>query len=203
MKASLILIISLSFSLIAFGQVDSLGFTNKAEAKNLMLNGIKEGKWVEYYPTFQYLVSDSEYHHNHYDTMISGSDTGIFTFANPILTIYKNGKQVGTQREYNRNGTLYVKTEYSNGKKEGIERMYFEHGNVWVETPYINGEINGAAKCYYPSGKILYETQFTKGKLNGIASEYYEDGKLKAETTWDNGVKGVTKTYDENGNEIK
>ncbi len=27
---------------------DSLGFTNKAEAKNLMVNGLREGKWVEY-----------------------------------------------------------------------------------------------------------------------------------------------------------
>jgi hypothetical protein len=46
MKPFLILILSLSFTISAIGQQDS-GFTNKAEAKNEMVNGMKEGKWVE------------------------------------------------------------------------------------------------------------------------------------------------------------
>ncbi|HTB30831.1 MAG TPA: hypothetical protein VK808_02330, partial [Bacteroidia bacterium] len=45
----LIGIIFLFIALGAFGQdYPDSGFTNKAEAKNLMVNGLKEGKWVEY-----------------------------------------------------------------------------------------------------------------------------------------------------------
>ena len=50
MKYFLALILSLSFSLAVFAQADS-GFTNKAEATNQMVNGLKEGKWLQYFKT--------------------------------------------------------------------------------------------------------------------------------------------------------
>ena len=74
MKPFFILIISLSISLIAFGQADSLGFTNKAEAKNLMVNGLKEGKWIEYIYGIKMNLKDS--------SIITGYKS----------TIYKAGK---------------------------------------------------------------------------------------------------------------
>jgi hypothetical protein len=47
MRGFLILIVAVLFSIAGFAQQDS-GFTNKAEAKNLIVNGLKEGKWIEY-----------------------------------------------------------------------------------------------------------------------------------------------------------
>ena len=51
MKHFLIILISISFTLTAFGQPEypDSGFTDRTEAKNLMANGLKEGKWVEYW----------------------------------------------------------------------------------------------------------------------------------------------------------
>jgi hypothetical protein len=51
MKPFLIILISLLTTLTAIGQsgvADSNGFTNRNEAKNLTVNGLKEGKWIEY-----------------------------------------------------------------------------------------------------------------------------------------------------------
>lgn len=51
MKPLLTLILSLLFTLNALGQQPEYpdsGFTNKKEAKNLMVNSKKEGKWLEY-----------------------------------------------------------------------------------------------------------------------------------------------------------
>ena len=47
----LIGIVLLAFTLTAFGQQEwaDSSFTNKAEAKNLMVNGLKDGKWIEYF----------------------------------------------------------------------------------------------------------------------------------------------------------
>jgi len=49
MKAFTILILFFCFALAAIGQSDypDSGFTNKLEAKNQLVNGLKEGKWVE------------------------------------------------------------------------------------------------------------------------------------------------------------
>lgn len=50
MKAFSIMILSLYFASITFGQQDypDSGFTNKAETKNLTVNGVKQGKWLEF-----------------------------------------------------------------------------------------------------------------------------------------------------------
>lgn len=86
MKA-LILILPPSLTLSAFGQTppDS-GFTNKAEAKNLMVNGLKEGKWIEYYDT---------------DLNLSGSGEKILDFPVEeayLYDLYINGQFIKTDK---------------------------------------------------------------------------------------------------------
>ena len=49
----------------------------------------------------------------------------------------------------------------------------------------------------------MKEIPYTKDEINGILKQYYPNGKIFSETTYNNGVKGATKTYDENGNETK
>ena len=34
------------------------GFTDKAEAENLLVNGVKEGKWIEYTKDFEWKAVD-------------------------------------------------------------------------------------------------------------------------------------------------
>ena len=228
MKAFFILIISLSFSLIAFGQADSLarpdarlnksfgqdsvgrGFTNKAEAKNLTVNGLKEGKWVEDY----------------YE-----GDEGTNDKKAPyyLLTIYRNGKPNGIRRVYWKKGSLLEEEKYANGVRNGVRKIYYENGKIDEETPFVNDTIKGVFKKHYMSGKLESETYYTNGYIVGGGKSYYEsgkiqsvdkdttingtdliieygfyeDGKLERKTIWYNPAEGDDTYYDENGKEKK
>jgi len=203
MKTFLTLVLSLLFAFNAIGQSDNNGFTNKAEAKNLMLKGVREGKWIIY--------KDS----NEKKT----ADTNAPYYA---LMVFNAGIAVGVVRQYYRSGKLL-----SEGTENGIERWYYEDGKLQAEVPYINGHKNGVEKWYYESGKLQYETPNTDDKTNGIKKEYYESGALKAEypfkddvengtekeyyesgkikteTPFINGVAGDSNSYDENWNDKK
>lgn len=176
---SIFLILSLSFTCSVIGQVDSIhpprangGFTSKAEAKNLISNGLKVGKWLEYLDENENVIEDT--------TKIS--DTGIVA-KYYRLTIYNRGMPEGLVRYY---------YKYSDG-----EEMLFR------EIPHANGKINGVYREYYPSGALHREYPFTDGLENGLAKDYWEDGNVKDETKYTNGKAGATKSYDEDGKEIK
>jgi antitoxin component YwqK of YwqJK toxin-antitoxin module len=97
MKFFLIIFISLLTSLTAFGQVPEYhdsGFTNKAEAKNLTVNGLMEGKWIEYT-------------NNTNDNFTN--DTNSLYYR---LSVYKDNKPIGVQRGYYKSGKLYYLLYY-------------------------------------------------------------------------------------------
>jgi antitoxin component YwqK of YwqJK toxin-antitoxin module len=56
---------------------------------------------------------------------------------------------------------------------------------------------------YYYTGKLFQEVNYRNDTIIGTIKEYYQSGKIKDEATFNNGVKEITNTYDENGNEIK
>src|ERR1700739_1305058 len=193
---SLRLITLLSFSSVSFygfGQADT-GFSNKADAKNQMVNGKKEGKWVEY--------------------LAQNNDNGNWepsTDANApkyILITYKNGKAEGLAKQYNKmfGGTLEFTTPYVNGMKNGVEKHY-EGGDGNTVTglyTFVNDTETGTEKHYYPDGKnIEFEYSYANGVKNGAAKEYYENGKIKTEMTYNRGAIIAMKKYDENGNVVK
>jgi antitoxin component YwqK of YwqJK toxin-antitoxin module len=160
MKTKLILALAMSFSCMFLRAIAQEGFTNKAEAKNAIVNNMKEGKWIEYEDEMAGITADTN------------------EAVDYILTVYINDKPAGIARQYDMNGLLQSETPYANGEKNGIKKDYY-NGRLYSETPYTNDMENGTKK------------------------EYYKDGKLKSETTFTNGHIGVTKNYDENGNEIK
>ena len=162
MKICLTALIFLYFTTAGFAQrnLPDTGFTNKAEAKNEMVNGAKEGKWVEY------------------------------------DTCYENGDTVGKP-------CGYKLTTYRADRPYGIIREYDISDILKSEIPMKGGKENGTERRYYDSGKLMMEALYANDKRNGAVKEYYEDGKLKSETIYTIGKAGETKTYDENGNEIK
>jgi antitoxin component YwqK of YwqJK toxin-antitoxin module len=165
-RTFLLLILCLPLGLGVFWQGNNFpenppeqGFTNKAEAKNQMVNGVKEGKWIEYI------------HHN--STMDSNH------LPSYRLVVYKAGKPDGVVREYYKNGTLYSEKPYADGVYNGIFRLYNENKKLKMEISYVNGA------------------------LNGVAKEFYDNGKLQSETTYTDNNADMTRTFDEDGNEIK
>jgi antitoxin component YwqK of YwqJK toxin-antitoxin module len=179
-----VIVFIIAFSFLGYYAKAQNGFTNRAEAKNQVVNGLKDGKWVEYLDVGS----------------VVSKDTNAPYYQ---LTIYKDGKPYGIVREYHKGGMLASESPYLEGKKQGVERWYYEKGTLWFEIPFSYGIINGTQKAYYENGKLNWEIPYTKGIKNGIGKEYYEDGKLKTETVYTNDLAGATKNYDENGKEIK
>ena len=210
MKAFLSLILFLSISFVGFAQQDysDSGFTNKAEAKNLMVKGKKEGKWVEYFEKYYQITKDTN-----------------APFYR--LTIYKSGKPYGMQKMYFKSGKLASEISYVNGKRNGVSREYYENGklksvcafsNDWIngnainyyengnisnEDVFTNGVINGIRKCYNEDGSMDFEVLYVNGEREGIQKGYYPDGKLRFLITYKHGREKEEKNYDENGNVIK
>lgn len=206
MRFFLLLILSLAFAFTTFGQSDSSGFTNKDSAKNQMVNGAKEGKWVEYFK-----VSDK------LEVETNNRNAPIFR-----LTVYKSGNPVGIVREYYKNGKLKSEIPYNKGDINGVEKEYAENGELVVIDTLVNGQGSGEIRVYYGNGKIKIEYPFTKDRMmveaklyvpglidcvyaaiNGTIKTYYENGNLKSETICSEGKNGLTKRFDKNGNEIK
>src|ERR1700679_660534 len=184
MKIFFILILSFSFSIAAIGQIEypDSGFTNKAEAKNLMVNGEKEGKGVEY-TNGQKIVTD--------------------TMSLYRLTVYKEGKPYGIVKEYTCiTNTLFSICHYLNGKETGIKVLYFEggEGDILAKIPYKNGLKNGVEECYYGENHLMQLIPFKDDKIDGIEKAYYRDRKLRIETSYSNGMKnGEEKNHEETG----
>jgi len=174
----------LAFNCIIYAVAAQNGFYHKSEARNQLVDGLKEGKWVEYLDVGSVVTKDT-------------------TVPYYRLTVYKAGKPFGMVREYHRNGNLASETPYIDGKINGVEKWYYDNGALWLEIPFANNIINGVQKDYFQDGKFNWEIPYKAGIKNGIGKEYYPDGKLKSETAYANDLAGATKTYDENGKEIK
>ncbi len=153
-KPILILLLSFSFTLAALGQ-DLNGFANKSEAKNQVANGVKDGKWIEYYNMFKNVTND----------------TAISIFYS--LTIYKAGEPVGIRRFYYMNGQLEGIIPFKDGKEDGVAKEYYPDGKLEVKTPYKQGKIEGVRSWYYKSGQLKNETVYTND-IPGVSTDYYE-----------------------------
>jgi antitoxin component YwqK of YwqJK toxin-antitoxin module len=198
MKLLITLILFFCLSLAGIGQqYPDSGFTNKAEAKNLIVNGKKEGKWVEYIDIYKDVLPDTH------------------LAVGYRLTVYKAGKPNGIQREYE---YFYVgderkvykltrESQYSMGVKNGVEKLYYRDSfdttaGIQFEIPYKYGVKNGVQKDYYEHGKVQYEHPYTAGKKNGIERWYYGTGNIMAEITYSYDKKIKTKVFSENGIEF-
>ena len=163
--------------------MEDSGFTNKKEAKNLIVNGIKAGKWLEY-------IDDS----NKVTT-----DTNAPYY---ILSIYKDSNRYGKIHEYYKSGKLFIELPTdTDGYINGMAKEYYESGVLKEEAPYIDDIKTGMEKEYYPSGKLKRETPYdTSGIVNGIERIYYENGVIQGEAPIkDDKENGIEKEYYESG----
>lgn len=152
------------FSHITLGQQPEYpdsGFTNKAEAKNITLNGKKEGKWCEY--------------SRNIDSITSIDSTEPFF----VLSVYKAGKIIGIQRGYShyknyiKDIKLRWETHYLKGKRNGISKQYAKgNGKIETEILYFHNKRNGIEKNYYKNGKLASEITYKRNKKRAII--YYD-----------------------------
>jgi antitoxin component YwqK of YwqJK toxin-antitoxin module len=159
MKSKIILTLIIAFSCLTMCAQGLEGFTNKAEAKNVLKSGKKEGKWLQYF----------------------GKNTAIV--KNPAeaesysLTFYKNDVPVGMVRIYYISGKLKCESPFSEtGEGEGVTKEYYESGKLKSEAPFTKGPLNGVVKSYYENGKLMSEGSFINGDEQGSIKRYDENG---------------------------
>jgi antitoxin component YwqK of YwqJK toxin-antitoxin module len=187
LKLFISLLIVFSYSVIpVMGQnMPDSGFTDKREARNKMVNRVKEGKWVEYWK-------------NAYNTPARDTNAPYYT-----LTIYKSGVPFGIKRCYHRNRKLEWEVLYMNGKRNGMLKEFYENGKLEYEAPYTNDRIDGIARQFYQTGLVDIEMPYTHDTLDGKQTEYFENGNIMREIFYTKGKQGETRMYGENGIEIK
>ena len=187
---NLLLILSFFLSLSAFGQSipDSLGFTDKAEARNKTMDGLKEGKWLEYYETHNQIPFDT-------------SKAKLYR-----LCVYVDGNLYGKVWWYYKSGKLESEDYYKNGKENGLRKDYYENGNIKMEDSIKDWERNGLCKKYRSNGKLEFTYFYINDRLRTL-KEYDLDGQtLMVETPYNdhsnivNVKNGVKKHYSKNGN---
>lgn len=154
---------------------DSLGFFSKDEAKNEMVNGLKEGKWVEW---------GSEDATNNF--IVDASPTAS-KYSPYRMAIYRKGKLNGKVRICKNDGTLFRELIYVDGKKNGEAKWYYQHGQVRNMLHYVNDSVTGIEKVYYEDGKLESDIPFTDNKINGTLKWYYEYGLVKETVDFTNG----------------
>jgi antitoxin component YwqK of YwqJK toxin-antitoxin module len=209
MRFSLLIHILLFITASAFGQetLSDSGFTNKAEAQNKTVDGVKQGKWIEF-------VDNG-------DRPVASQKEAVYS----LLIVYKDGLPFGTVRKYD-GGYLFWSIPYINGRRNGVMRKWYFNKKVKSEIPFVNDTISGIVKDYYEApnylkcetpylhglmkgvqksyradGKsISSEIEYSNGKKNGLTRQYYVDDKLQYEIPYfDNMKNGIEKMYMENG----
>jgi antitoxin component YwqK of YwqJK toxin-antitoxin module len=155
MKYFTFLILFFCFAINAIGQIDypDSGFTNKAEAKNLMVNGVKEGKWVEFTDDEAETIRDTN-----------------ASFYN--LIVYRHGVPYGPIKVYYKSGELRSLVPIINGNLNGVERKYYKNGKLYEETYWKDGMLNGSSKIYYENGKLEQEAIYVND--SSLSIKYYD-----------------------------
>ena len=187
------------------------GFTNKSEAKNLMVNGLKEGKWMEDMDTNYKVVSDTSAPYYALTIYRAGKEFGIahgyYKKSGKLLfeTHYSDGQTNGSDKGYYENGKVMYEANCINGKLDGVYKEYYENGKIELEAPFKDDSENGIEKDYDTNGVLEQETPVTYSSedsinINGLQKEYYESGKLKEEIPYvNNKMNGLGKRYYESG----
>ena len=93
-------------------------------------------------------------------------------------------KVVKTKHE---NGKPRAEISYKDGKQHGLSRSFDRDGNLILELPYVEGKREGLSKKYFAGGKQLYQTtEYKNDKLHGVQTKYRENGKVMSEARYEN-----------------
>ena len=186
-----------------------------------ILNGMKEGSWVENHPNSElphfiiqykegkkeglYLELDKQGRLlkkvDYKNDMMYGLNCAWRT--NGLISVkqeYKEGQLDGRSLIYNEYGFIQEESQYKSGNRDGVTIWYAyadkQQGPIYVMYTYKDGKFEGVQETYYEDGRVKTHKMFSNNVQNGPAIEYYEDGSIKSESNYKNGeVKGKVKEY--------
>ena len=85
------------------------------------------------------------------------------------------------------NGKPRAEISYKDGKQHGLSKSFDRDGKLILELPYAEGKREGLSKKYFAGGKQLYQTtEYKNDKLHGVQTRYRENGKVMSEARYEN-----------------
>ena len=208
MRKNLIIIVLVLLAMPIFAQtIETVDVTKAPNGKftasasdctieGTVVNGQKEGTWIEYYSSNTYLPKKIV----NYD---KGKKNGVFVEIDKTGSItkkaeYKNDVLDGQVSEWYRGGRLSKLNTYKNGQLDGQQILCYEKGANLEVSNYKNGKRDGLTTWYYENGQKKMTIEYTEGQFNGKQESFYSDGSLKSEATYKSGIlQGKKKTYAE------
>ena len=166
-----------------------------------VMNGMKEGNWIENYPNSDIPRYIIQYKEDKKDGLYLEFDKQ----ANLIKKIeYKNDSMHGGNYAWDKNGRITVNQEYKDGMLDGKSVIYTDRGFIQEESEYKAGKRHGITTWYLYGEKaqgpkyVMYTYQ--DGKFEGVQETYYENGNIKTQKMFSNNVQhGPAIEYYEDG----
>ncbi|WP_428740531.1 toxin-antitoxin system YwqK family antitoxin [Tenacibaculum sp.] len=115
---------------------------------------------------------------------------------------FKNGKEVGTFKFYERNsyGVPSMTKDFSAKSDSAFVQFFTPKGKVKTKGWTIGKNRVGKWTYYFADGKLFSEEEYVDGKLDGVLKNYYRNGNLTEETNYKGGQKnGLSKIFTESG----
>jgi hypothetical protein len=85
------------------------------------------------------------------------------------------------------NGKTKAEITYKNGKQNGIAKSFDRDGHLLLELFYIDNKRAGLSKKYYAGGKQIYQsTEYKDDKMHGRQTKFRENGNLMSEARFEN-----------------
>lgn len=142
-------------------------------AEGNYLNGLKDGKWIFYYP-------DGKTELEGYFSEDKPDREWLWLYPNGNKKreeVYMYGKREGLYVEYDSVGNEILKGEYFDDARNG--EWIYQVGDIVEQGTYELDERTGQWKHYYDTGKIRFEGKYKNGDADGVHKWYFPDGTVE------------------------
>ncbi len=156
-------------------------------------HGARHGKTLEYHENGQ-LKLKANYQNDKPEGVVEGwFEDGMLAFTK----IYKEGKQVGEQKEFfeKQQGLLRLCLYNSKGEMDGEQKMFYPNGNLQSIMTYKDGLLHGKKALFNQEGDVLEEGYYEQGKLHGVLRQMDQKGREVVCTYVKNRKEGPYEVY--------
>lgn len=185
---------------IANGSAKLYYDTGKIKRESQYYNG-KEHGIVKIYNEDGKIEKEAEYKNGFETHLIRGMKRIEYPEGGYLDTEYKNGRQNGIFKSYDKQGRITMDGILDDGFS-GIVKEYYDNGNIKAEYERKHNKMDGYFKMYHENGTIFQECSYKDGKANGKIKEYYDDGSISVDGIIKNN-KGKGTKYYKNGKKEK
>ena len=95
-----------------------------------------------------------------------------------IITFSVNAQEIRTFFWDDENKIIQSEGIFKEGKEHGIWKFWNKEGKLVRESEFYKGEIKGRVTYFYENGNKMNEGFIFKGIQSGLYKEWYSDGTL-------------------------